>query len=248
MGISQAPRFADGILAIASAYGGDDFWLENLVSEASPEAIWRALLVYGCRRRQGHEAHMRRLLTHSDSRVRGWACFALSQVGDSEAAERMDAMRADPSSRVRAQARRAIAVLGSGGAFSHLCPSAIPPDQSLILISEDDANTRAMYEAFLTAHGYRVALASTEEETRSLALALRPQMILTDNQKGRGNLSGLNMTWDIARTHELRETVIIMVTADSAEPVFLWNGGDYFVHKPCDMLSLLVAVNEYLLY
>ncbi len=55
--------------------------------------------------------------------------------------------------------------------------------------------------------------------------------IVTDNQKGRDNLSGLNMAWDLCRHPQLRETVLFMVTADLVEVAFLWNGGDWFIRK-----------------
>lgn len=60
---------------------------------------------------------------------------------------------------------------------------------------------------------------------------IKPQVIITDNQERRDNFSGLNMTWDLCRNLDLRETILIMLTADEVEPMFLWQGGDFFLNK-----------------
>jgi len=77
------------------------------------------------------------------------------------------------------------------------------------------------------------------------ALLLKPLAIVTDNQKGRDNLSGLNMTWDICRIPELRETVLFMLSADYVEVAFLWGGGDCFIHKG-DLVNPGKPVVDYL--
>ncbi|MFZ0533804.1 MAG: hypothetical protein WAM09_11540, partial [Anaerolineales bacterium] len=87
--------------------------------------------------------------------------------------------------------------------------------------------------------GFITHTAATEKETIDLALKNKPQVIVTDNQKVSvinnlkwvDNISGLNMTWDICRLPELRETIIIMLTADEIEPIFLWQGGDFYLSK-----------------
>ena len=97
--------------------------------------------------------------------------------------------------------------------------------------------------------GFSVETASTEEETLDKALRLKPQELITDNQKGKDNLSGLNMTWEVSRKAELRETVVFKLTADFIEPIFLCSGGDYFLSKTnCGLKEIGEAVTSYLRY
>jgi CheY-like chemotaxis protein len=50
----------------------------------------------------------------------------------------------------------------------------------LVLVVEDDADARDMYEVLLTGSGFRVAVASTGLEGIDKARQLRPQLILMD--------------------------------------------------------------------
>jgi len=241
------PKFATHIAALAGAYGGYSFWIENLNPRMNPDAIWRALLVTGCLRIVGHEHSIRALLTHPDSRVRGWACFALGQLGDEASLEQIHAMNADASNRVRIHAWQAVQAMVGEEESGRLFPIRIPPQDRLILVSEDSEAMQSNISSLLGGMGYAVLVASTEAETLALALKLRPHAVVTDNQKGADNISGLNLTWDICRIRELRETVVFMLTADTVEPFFLWSGGDYFLHKLTISLSALAeVVNEYL--
>ena len=61
------------------------------------------------------------------------------------------------------------------------------------------------------------------------------------------SFSGLNMTWALCRSTELRESVIFMLSADFIDPIFLWNGGDCFLSKFNATVEDLVRVAiEYL--
>jgi len=241
------PRFAQQIAPLADAYGGLSFWTENLNSIVNPDATWRALLLIGCIRPDGLEEPVRNLLTHHDSRVRAWACFALGQLADEASLEQIRAMNADPSNRVRIHAWQAVQAMVGEQESARVFPIRIPPRDRPILISEDSRVSQASIAARLGSMGYPVLTASTEAETIALAVRVRPHAIVTDNQKGADNLSGLNLTWQLSRMQELRETVVFMVTADAVEPFFLWSGGDYFLPKASNALTdLAKVVNEYL--
>jgi hypothetical protein len=115
------------------------------------------------------------------------------------------------------------------------------------LVSSDAPEAQARLGIQVKERRCRIGYAPTERETVDAALRLKPLAIVTDNQKGRDNLSGLNMTWDICRLPELRETILFMLTEDRVEPAFLWNGGDWFIHKrglPGAMLAK--PIEEYL--
>jgi CheY-like chemotaxis protein len=242
------PKFGKAILGIAQAYGNIDFWTQNLAPGMNADATWRALLLIGILKDIQFSQFARSLLISSDSRVRAWACFALGQMKDESALEQIYAMNADPSNRVRVHAWQAVqALVGPEESARHF-PIRIPPSQSLILISEDYEGNRTVLSELHRKLGFRVRTASSEQETLELACELRPQAIITDNQKGQDNLSGLNMTWDICRRSELRESVLFMLSADFIEPVFLWSGGDCFLSKynAATFESLTEIVIEYL--
>ena len=247
MDIFARPRFAKSILGIAQAYGDLGFWLENLEPGMNPDATWRALLLIGALKDPRFAKPARRLLVSPDSRVRAWACFALGQMENEDALEQIRAMNADPSNRVRIHAWQAIqAIVGPEEAIRHF-PIRIPPQESLILISEDSKKMQATLSNLYGHLGFQTRAVSTEQATIRLAHRLRPQAIITDNQKGKDNLSGLNMTWALCRSTELRESVIFMLSADFIEPIFLWNGGDCFLSKFNATVEDLVRVAiEYL--
>lgn len=158
-------------------------------------------------------------------------------------------MNADPSNRVRIHARQAIHTLVGPEESSRHFPIPVPHGESLILVSEDSKTMRSKLSGFFRRAGFHVIDASTEAHTLLAARNLRPGAIITDNQKGRDNLSGLHLTWDLCRIPELRETIIFMLTADLVEAIFLWNGGDYFLSKlRFSVDERMQEANEYLHY
>ena len=241
------PKFGKAILGIAQAYGDFGFWIENLAPGTNPDATWRALLVVGAMQNSWLSTITRRLLVSPDSRVRAWACFALGQMKDESALEQIYAMNADLSNRVRIHAWQAVqSIVGPEESARHF-PIRIPTAESLILISEDSEKMQTTLSNLYSKMGFHTRVASSEQETVELARKVKPHAIITDNQKGKDNLSGLNMTWDLCRQPELRETIIFMLTADFVEPIFLWNGGDCFLSKykatPEDLANVVM---EYL--
>ena len=245
------PTFGKAVLGIAQAYGNPVFWLENLAPHMNPDATWRALMVAGALKDSGLADTVRRFLVSPDSRVRAWACFALGQMKEEGALNQIYAMNADPSNRVRIHAWQAVQAIVGPEESARQFPIHVPNWENLILISDDSEKMQAILSDLCRKMRFQVKVASSEQETIDLALKLKPQAIITDNQKRSenrvDNLSGLNMTWDLCRKPELRETVIFMLTADFIEPIFLWNGGDYFLSKHGATLDELAhVVLEYL--
>ncbi|MGQ0600616.1 MAG: response regulator [Anaerolineales bacterium] len=247
MDVFANPKFGKAILGIAEAYGSLEFWTQNLAPGMNPDATWRALLLIGVMKQAKFVDEARRFLISQDSRVRAWACFALGQIGDESALEQIYAMNADPSNRVRIHAWQAVqAIVGPEEALRHF-QIRIPTSENLVLISEDSKHNRAMLINLYRKLGFQVKVASSEQETIQLAHILKPQAIVTDNQKDLDNLSGLNMTWDLCRQRELRESIIFMLSADFVEPIFLWYGGDCFLSKYNNKPEDLVHISmEYL--
>jgi CheY-like chemotaxis protein len=246
MDIWSDPAFDKSILGIAQAYGPYEFWTQNLQPGMNPIAAWRALLLVAAMKDRKFAPNARNLLGNDDSRVRAWACFALAHLKEDAAVEQIMALRDDISPRVRFHARRAAQVILNRPVppgRPSLGDDPIMPE--MILLSSDNSNVQTYMEVALKAKGYRLTSAATEQETMQAALLLRPLAIVTDNQKGRDNLSGLNMTWDICRIPELRETVLFMLSADYVEVAFLWGGGDCFIHKG-DLVNPGKPVVDYL--
>jgi len=243
------PKFRHFIPGIARAYGDLGFWIQNLAPGTNPGATWRALMVLGALKIDGLHEPIRGLLAHEDSRVRAWACFALGQLKDKTALEQINAMNADPSNRVRFHAWQAIqAIVGPEEACSCATRS-ISPNGNPILVSDDSSKMQSALSSLFAEMGFHVEVASTEQETIDKALHLLPQAVITDNQKGKDNLSGLNLTLELAKKAELQDTVLFMLTADFIEPIFLWNGGDYFLSKFGHGLNKIAeVVEEYLLF
>lgn len=129
-------------------------------------------------------------------------------------------MNKDPSNRVRIHAWQAVQAIVGPEQSARRFPISIPQHETLILISEDLLKMQEDLAATFGPMGFRIEFASDEAETMENAIALKPQAIITDNQKGTDNLSGLNMTFDLSRQEPLRETVLFMLTADFVEPCF----------------------------
>jgi CheY-like chemotaxis protein len=241
---ARQQRLDKAILGIAQAYGPYDFWLENINPLANPDTTWRAFMVVSALKDVGFVDKAMFLLNSRDSRVRAWSCNYLAAVNHTEASEKIFSLCDDPSPRVRFHARKAfISMHGGENLFTgnrQFIHAEFP-----VLISEDNPKGRENLAMILRKQGFTTYTADTARETLELALKVKPQVIVTDNQKITqvkdpkfnrmaryvDNISGLNMTWDICRFRELRETLLFMLTADELEPIFLWNGGDVFLSK-----------------
>jgi CheY-like chemotaxis protein len=241
------PKFCKSILDIAQAYGPYSFWTENLEPGMNPDTTWRALMVVAAFKDSVYAEPSRALLKAYDSWVRAWACTALAilnyRPAFSEILERIN----DHSNRVRYHARQAAASMQgeeSGERYIHHHQSR---DQfQHILISDDDPSFAMSIQKLVNKMGFQVEFAPSAEKTTELALRVKPQVIITDNQKNNDNLSGLNMTWDLCRLNMMRETVIFMVTVDFVEPIFIWSGGDAYFNKLIGLAMLGRTIEDYL--
>lgn len=221
------------IVSIGNGYGGRLFWYEILREDSVSNSIRKALLYIGCLGLPGAESAIRQKLSHPSSRVRAAACKALGTLRDLTSVGLLQELETDSSPRVRTEAKQAVASLRAGSNGKGTAPaSAAGPDRPLVLISDDSAHVQDSITGMLTPFNFRFAYASSLQETMGMARRLRPDAILTDNQKGRDNQSGLRMTSMIAEDESQDETALVMVTADRIAGPFLWEGGDSFYLKP----------------
>lgn len=239
------PKFKNSVLDLARIYGPYDFWLQNLNPDSNPNAIWRACLIIGCLSDIRFIRPVRQLLNSGSSRVRAWACFALSQMMDQGAIPLIARLSKDNSYRVRFHSRIAMEKLGFIESKPQIPYLPIQISRRLRLIISDDSENiqKQLFERFST-YGYEVLVSSQSKDTIELARDKQPNFIITDNQKFNDNLSGLDMTWDIARDPHLDKSTIVMLTADQLEAIFTWNGGDFFFNKITFHLHFLDTILE----
>lgn len=107
-------------------------------------------------------------------------------------------------------------------------------DQALILIAEDDVDSREGYAEFLTYFGYRVAQVSNGRDAIDWTRHLRPDVLLLELA-----LPGVD-GWEVARVVKqdpgLHATLIIALSAcvfPGDEMRATAAGCDLFLDKPC---------------
>lgn len=117
----------------------------------------------------------------------------------------------------------------------------------LVLIVEDDEDTRLMLKYLLEIWNYRVIEAVTGEEAVEKAKIKHPDVILMDYKLPK--IDGLTATRRIREQNELDGTVIIFVSAESAPSVrasALAVGGSDFLLKPIDFGALEISLETHL--
>lgn len=238
-------RTAAQVVALGDAYGGRLFWYEILRTDSYNDSIRKALLYLGCLGMAGPELAIRQKLFHQCSRVRSAACRAVGLLRDAPSAEILSDLESDFSARVRCEARRALRALGvEANGREKVSTDEEPGDKNrpLILISDDDPTVQDRLAGLLSPHGFRLAYACSLEETMAMATRLEPKVVITDNQKGRDNQSGLRMTRMFAQDDYYDDMGLVMISVDPIAGPFLWEGGDRFYWKP--MFSAEEMVNS----
>jgi len=228
-----ATHTLQALAALGEACGGRDVWFNALLSDIRPENRWRALLYITAAGIPGVRPDLHEELSHPDSRVRAWTCYALGEGTLPGSIEHLQQMPRDSSRRVRYQARRALAVRGArrrGRPYGTGNPA--------VIVSDDDPQVQAHLTGLLRESGIPCAAASTVEETIQKARALQAALIITDNQKQDDNTSGLHMAERFSRDDELKEILLLMLSVDRIGGAFLWHGGDAYLHKVDDLDDL----------
>jgi len=245
---SRSQLFERQIIGLGEAHGGKPFWLEVLSGDLNPENLWRGIQFLTCIGYLEVVEMARQMLGHKDSRVRGWACYALGRFGGAEDEPRLLSLRQDRSIRVRLQARSALAQGRRWPVPMHSARRNYRHQPGpIILVSDDHEGWRDHWKSELESQGFRVTQAACEDQTLEAALRLRPTVVITDNQKGRDNMSGLRMTEKASRMPELDDTLLFMFSADDIDGPFYWNGGDRCIPKdPATLRYVSRTLWEYL--
>ncbi len=130
---------------------------------------------------------------------------------------------------------------------SHRVPleesNAMANSHKVVLVIEDDANSRRLFRVLLEINGYSVLQASEGIEGWNSALKHRPDLILLDIQLP--DISGLAVARLLKEHEALKSIPIVAVTAFALEgdQQKMLNGGcDAYVAKPISISSLMQEV------
>jgi CheY-like chemotaxis protein len=117
----------------------------------------------------------------------------------------------------------------------------------LVLIVEDFADAREMYEEYLAFHGFRVLGVCDGKAALERALALSPDLILMDLSLP--VLDGWEATRRLKRDPRTRHIPVVAITANALKGVSSSAreaGCDAFLAKPCLLDDLLAEIRRVL--
>ncbi len=124
---------------------------------------------------------------------------------------------------------------------------AAPVLHPLVLIVEDDADTRLMLKYLLEIWNYRVIEANSGEEAIEMAVSQKPDVILMDYKLPK--IDGLTTTERMRELLIHEDTKIIFISAHSEEKVrasVLAAGADDYLVKPVNFGELEIALEKHL--
>lgn len=117
------------------------------------------------------------------------------------------------------------------------------PQRGMVLIVEDDDDSRFVYSAILKNSGFEVTTATSGDEGLSLAREIGPRVILMDVSIP--GMDGWTVTEHLKSGHDTSQIPVIIITAHAfpedlrrAESV----GCDGFLTKPCEPRRVLDEV------
>lgn len=103
-----------------------------------------------------------------------------------------------------------------------------------ILIVDDVADNRELYEEYLSLVGYRVTCASNGIDALDKVVALKPHVVVTDVSMP--GMDGWEVTRRIKKCPKLKGTIVVILsghTQDEDIQLAKKSGADDFVAKPC---------------
>lgn len=134
---------------------------------------------------------------------------------------------------------------GAGGGEAGL--SRAPGSAARILIVEDNALSRKLFNDLLEAHGYATVATASGREALDLAQSASPDLIVMDIQLP--ELSGIEVTRRLKSDPRTRGIPIVVVTASSVPGLrreVLDSGCDGFIEKPINIDGFLREIARHL--
>jgi CheY-like chemotaxis protein len=116
----------------------------------------------------------------------------------------------------------------------------------LVLVADDDSDTRLLFRTVLEMRGYCVIEAADGEETVSAVQSARPDLILMDGSLPR--LSGLEAARRIRRSGHIGHVPIVFISGHAGAAFIALAreaGCDEYLVKPFDLAQLDNVVEKY---
>jgi CheY-like chemotaxis protein len=118
-------------------------------------------------------------------------------------------------------------------------------EKPVILIADDNTDSRDALRALLEAYGFAVAEAENGEEAVRRALQSHPDLILMDIMMPR--VDGVEATRRLRASKEFRQVPILTLTAMvGSQDMALGAGCDAYLNKPLEIPALLKTIRSWL--
>jgi CheY-like chemotaxis protein len=120
---------------------------------------------------------------------------------------------------------------------------ALTPDAALIVVVEDDTDTREAFAEFLRGEGFDVLEAANGRAALDIVSASRPDAVVTDLRMPR--MDGIQLIRALRTADATRRLPIICVSGDgeyAGEAAAV--GCDAFLPKPCDLDRVVEALTR----
>ncbi len=118
-----------------------------------------------------------------------------------------------------------------------------------ILIVDDQAEVRELVEVTLSIGDYLILQAASGDEALTVARAEHPDLVLLDVMMPNSSMDGFEVCRQIKSDPELRNAVVVMVTARGQDQDFETGrkvGADDYFTKPFSPLQLMNVVEKVL--
>ena len=120
------------------------------------------------------------------------------------------------------------------------------PARPLVLVADDDEDTRLLFRTVLEVRGYSVIEAADGEETVRTAESARPDLILMDGSLPR--LSGVDATRRIRESDHIGHVPIVFISGHTGTNFLALArkaGCDEYLVKPFDLAQLEYVLEKY---
>jgi two-component system cell cycle response regulator DivK len=116
----------------------------------------------------------------------------------------------------------------------------------LVLIADDDVDTRDLYGFYLKQNGYRIAAAADGEEALKKAAKLQPDLVVMDLAMPKVN--GEQATRILKSDPKTKQIPVVLLTGYAVEGAntVRRSNCDGFLIKPCEPESLLSEIRRVL--
>jgi two-component system OmpR family response regulator len=111
-----------------------------------------------------------------------------------------------------------------------------------VLLADADADTRILYELWLTQHGFDVRIAASADAAFATVRHWRPDIVVTELMLPGGGLGLLNRFLTCEQTRHARLIVLTTQNATVLRREAGEAGAHLYLVKPCSARQLVVAI------